>query len=349
MAYGGSPCVLVPPSTSFKHGCFPESMKPIHKIPIETILRPVPEYDCLFPAIPADWRILVTGVTSIHGWPLYSALKKHLPPQQLFALRPPKMKVPAGDRVIAACITDKTVAESVHKRFNPTHILHCSGVCDLDVCEERPQWARQINVGGAEIIRSVFGDSCHLLYLSTDLVFSGNNPPLGGYAEHHIPDPVSVAGKTFRMAEEVIESAPRGCIVRLGLPVGGSIMADKGGFDFVAGRFRRNLPVSLFYDELRSCLRCDQLPAPIVHLLRNEVRGLFHFGGADAISLHELGMRICAFGDYDPHLLKRLSRFEERDGPPRIGDVTLDSSKFRRWVEESARLPHHRDGRCNFS
>ncbi len=154
--------------------------------------------------LPESWRVLATGVTSIHGWPIFQALTHNLPENRLFGIRPPKMEIPDDSNVIPLCMTDIQGLKAIRTRFNPTHIVHCAGVCDLDVCEERPDWAHAINVQGAEAVVQVFGD-LPIFYVSTDLVFSGINPPTGGYAEDHEPDPVSVAGRTFVLAEEQIQ------------------------------------------------------------------------------------------------------------------------------------------------
>ena len=57
--------------------------------------------------LPSHFKILMTGVTSIHGWPVFSALREISRPGQLLAVRPPKMNIPAGDDVRSVCITDK--------------------------------------------------------------------------------------------------------------------------------------------------------------------------------------------------------------------------------------------------
>ncbi len=281
-------------------------------------------------------KILVTGVTSIHGWPVWKALKKVYPKEDLRGIRPPKMKVPKDPNVTPLCITDISGIVTFLGNFKPTHVVHCSGVCDLDVCEERPGWAHKLNVGGAKNILELFGKSAHVIFLSSDLVFSGNNPPAGGYHETMKPDPISVAGKTFAEAESLIQDCARHCIVRLGLPVGPSITGDKGGHDWIDSRFRNNRPVTLFYDEWRSCLTCDSIAEMVLRCLDKELTGLYHFGGNKPISLHELGKWVCEKGNYSEELLNGISRFHEKNGPPRIGNVALDSSKLLAEIGVSA-------------
>jgi len=282
-------------------------------------------------------RILLTGITSIHGWPIYNKLVSVFSPERVFGMRPPQALFPKGKNIVSGCVTDASLFAEINRAFAPTHVLHAAGVCDLDMCEDEPDKAYAINAGGAKNIVDAFGASCHIIYLSADLVFSGQNPPPGGYREDHAPDPVSVVGKTYLAAENEMAQASRGAIVRIGLPMGDSVQGEKGAVDFIEGRFKRNLPMTLFHDEWRSCIHCDELADIVVELLRKEERGLFHVGGPKPVSLHEIGQWIINRGGYDPALLKKLSRLEEKNGPPRVGNVHLDSSKVEKVLGRKIR------------
>jgi dTDP-4-dehydrorhamnose reductase len=274
-------------------------------------------------------RVLVTGVTSIHGWPIFSTLQKLLPPPVLLGITPPKTEIPMAHNVTSLCITDKKTLESIKHAFKPTHVIHCAGVCDLDVCEERPKWANAMNVHGTRNIADVFGDDIPIIYMSTDLVFSGNNPPPDGYSETDRPDPISVAGKTFAEAEKYILKRPNCCIVRLGLPLGDSINGNKGAVDWIESRFKRRLPVTLFFDEYRSCVSCEAIGSIAVAILNLKLKGLFHFGGEKGWSLYEIGKYVLRKGNYPSGLLNGIMRNQEKGGPPRIGDVSLNSTKMK--------------------
>ena len=120
-------------------------------------------------------RILITGTTSIHGFPVYEYFKR----KRSFSvrgIRSPKMNVPSDPIVTPLCITDRKGLLKIKQQFNPAYVIHCAGVCDLDVCEERPQWAEQLNVHGAKAILDIFGESSHIMYLSSDLVYSPGAP-----------------------------------------------------------------------------------------------------------------------------------------------------------------------------
>jgi dTDP-4-dehydrorhamnose reductase len=277
-------------------------------------------------------RILITGITSIHGWPVYQKLKAIVCPDSLFGIRPPDMLIPKDEQVASICITDRDKLLCLRDAFRPTHIIHAAGVCDLDVGELNPQFAYDINVQGARNIVSIFSESCYIMYLSSDLVYSGNTNDTHGYSESDLPDPVSIVGKTYVQAEQEIARSKRYSIIRMGLPMGDSIQGKKGAVDFIRNRLSRGLPMSLFYDEYRSCIGCEDLACAVTSLLSSEAQGLFHLGGPQAVSLYEIGERILKRGNYDPKALRRLSRADEVNGPPRIGNVHLNSRKAERFL-----------------
>jgi dTDP-4-dehydrorhamnose reductase len=277
-------------------------------------------------------RVLITGITSIHGWPIYKKLRSVIPSDRLFGIRPPNMEIPDDGNAESICMTAQQELARLRDEFQPTHVLHAAGVCDLDICEARPQYAHSINVNGAQNIVSVFSESCYIMYLSADLVFSGNSPSALGYAETDKPDPVSVVGKTFLLAEKEIAKASRHSIVRLGLPMGDSIQGKKGAIDFIEGRLKRGLPMSLFHDEYRSCIDCDDLADAVVSLFALEAEGLFHVGGPRPVSLYEIGERILRRGNYRREALMKWSRADDVNGPPRIGNVHLNSAKAERLL-----------------
>ena len=244
-------------------------------------------------------------------------------------IRPPQTKAPASENVVAMCITDRTQFEVIRDQFQPTCVVHCAGVCDLDLCEERPQWAHDLNVNGTKAITEVFATTCQIVYMSTDLVFSGEDSPEHGYAEEHTPDPVSVAGKTFFQAEQILQEFENTCIVRLGLPLGDSITGDKGAIDWIKSRLTKNRPVTLFYDELRSCLWCDQIAEMTPALLSLNLRGIYHFGGNRPWPLYDIGQYVRDKHNCPKHLLKGIYRHEETNGPPRIGNVSMNCTKLK--------------------
>ncbi len=270
-------------------------------------------------------RVLCTGITSTHAWPAFCELAK-LQHIELFGIRPPKAKEPVGNHVFSACITDEKEISKIVQKVKPTHVLHAAGVCDLDGCEADPERAERINVQGTKLL-SRLTQNAYFMYCSADLVFSGKNPPENGYAEHHTPDPVSVVGKTLLAAEEETRQHPKWSIVRIGLPMGPSIQGKKGAVDWIEGRFKKNKPATLFFDEFRSATPTDDIGKMICELFLHEVTGYYHVAGPSTVSLYEMGKIILEYDNYDHSLLTGIYIKEEKNGPPRIFNVSLNSNK----------------------
>ncbi len=275
---------------------------------------------------PIKYRILCTGITAIHAWPVFSLLSQR-DDVEVYGIKPPKAKQPKGPNIYSASLSNPEAYREIFREVNPTHVFHAAGVCDLDGCEADPDRAHRINVAGASLIRELSSDA-YLMYCSADLVFSGVNPPEEGYAEHNTPDPVSVVGKTYLLAEKEIERHENSAIVRVGLPMGASIQGNKAAVDWIEGRFKKNLTVTLFYDEFRSAIHTEDIGNILTELFLSEVNGLFHAGGLKPVSLYEMGEAISSFNtEYDTSLLIGRYTHEEKNGPPRVKNVHMNSKK----------------------
>jgi len=273
-------------------------------------------------------RILITGITSIHGWPIFSRFREKYG-ERVYGVAPDiNSYFFKDDKKVFFCTMDKfSKLEEIFDKVKPKAVVHAGGVCDLDRCEDSPDFAYQVNVLGTRNIVNLSKDS-YLLYISTDLVFSGNDPIDCGYSELSLCDPISVVGRTFVEAENEILQHGMSGIIRLGLPIGPSISGTKGPIDFIAKRLSRNKKMTLFHDEVRSLITTRDVAKAVVHFFDKKGEGIFHCGGPEAYSLYDIGAYLVQERGYQAEFLIRSSRFDEKNGPPRIGRVTLDSTKF---------------------
>ena len=77
----------------------------------------------------------------------------------------------------------------------------------------------------------------------------------------------------------------------------------------------------------------DEIGDMVVAALKFKLSGIFHFGGHKTWSLYEIGKHVLENGGYSPDLLKGRMRDEEENGPPRIGDVSLNSKKLKSIIK----------------
>jgi hypothetical protein len=51
------------------------------------------------------------------------------------------------------------------------------------------------------------------------------------------------------------------------------------------------------------------------------------------MSLYDIGQQVFCSGSYSSTLLKKASRLEDVNGPPRVGDVSLNSQKIEKFTQ----------------
>jgi dTDP-4-dehydrorhamnose reductase len=207
-------------------------------------------------------------------------------------------------------------------------VLNCEGTCKLKSCELAPDNARRINVESVHALLGALSPDTRLVTLSVDLVYSGVGGQ-GGYVEDDPTDPVTVYGKTMVEAESAfLQDSPPACILRLSLPMGISFNGHAGAIDWIQSRFKKNLPATLYYDEVRTPTYTDCLNLVFESVLMNDLAGLYHTGAVQRLSLYQIGQIVNRVGGYHPDHLMGCLRHEAAAIPPRAGNVSMDSSKL---------------------
>jgi len=147
----------------------------------------------------------------------------------------------------------------------------------------------------------------HLVHLSTDLVFDGEQG--APYGEHAEPRPVSAYGEAKLHAEQLVRTLhPGSLVVRTSLLYG---KPEPGAQERLAARGG-----DFYVDELRCPTRVTDLAAALLELGGLDVAGVLHVAAPEAVSRLELA--------------RALGAGDARGVPsPRVGrprDVRLDST-----------------------
>lgn len=175
-------------------------------------------------------------------------------------------------------------------------IFHFAAATDLDTAEkERPlrkkSTAWQVNVEGTRNIAEAakkYGK--HVVYLSTDFVFDGNNPP---YSEDSMPNPQSWYASTKYEGEKIISGiGDQGLVIRIAFPYGTSVASRP---DFVQ-RMKRELQagktVYAVHDQLITPTFIDYIVRVIDALIKTGASGIYHAVGSEAISPYSAALLI---------------------------------------------------------
>jgi dTDP-4-dehydrorhamnose reductase len=295
--------------------------------------------------------LLITGITGVAG---YHALRYFQAryPGRVVGIRQEDDRRLSGPGVVACNAEDAAALGRLFDRHGFASVLDCAGNCALKPCELNPAMAWRLNVEG---VRNLLAQSvragARMVHLSVDLVFSGDKD--GDYLEEDPTDPVTVYGKTMVAGEEaVLEADPAACILRISLPMGVSLNGHAGAIDWIASRFRKSRPATLYTDEIRTPTYTDCLSRVCESVLAGGLHGIYHAGAPRRLSLYQIAQIINRVGGYPADCVFGIPRGHAGPIPPRAGNVSMNSGKLARalgfepfdpWPLEDGLVPTHRE------
>ncbi|MEM7159692.1 MAG: sugar nucleotide-binding protein [Myxococcota bacterium] len=262
--------------------------------------------------------VYIVGATSILGWSLTRVgLQDH--PGQIVPTCSAHNRHPRTESWLRLNVEDRDAWAPLFGEHPVDTLIYAAGVCDVDRCEEKPDFAWSINVGGVEAMLRALPSTTRLLYCSSDHVFGGRDAP---YLESDAPAPISAYGRTRAEAEaRVLEHDSRHLVVRLGLTIGPSLAGRTGHLDWLRYRHEHGLPMTLIEDEWRSAVWAEPAVRRIFALARSERAGVQHLA-ARALPRPELARRLARRLGIEPEF--RVQRRAQQI-TPHLGKIELGS------------------------
>lgn len=209
-----------------------------------------------------------------------------------------------------ADVRDSEAVEALVARHRPDAIVHTAYV--------QSDW-HVTATGAANVATAAARHGARLVLVSSDVVFSGAD---GLYAESAPPDPITAYGAAKAAAETTtLAVCPDAVVARSSLILGdGCSKHEQLVHELVAGA-----EGALFDDEKRCPVYVADLAAALVELAGNDIQGVLHVAGAQAMSRLELGRLIARRDGLDADSLRGTSRAAAGVAGPI--DVRLDSTR----------------------
>jgi dTDP-4-dehydrorhamnose reductase len=224
---------------------------------------------------------LLFGAGSMLGWSLWQA--RGAADVTAFCNRQTRA-LPAGiERGLD--LNDEDAVARLFAEARPRLIVHCAGICDVEVCETSPDFAHDVNVEGTRLLIAHAPAGARIVYCSSDHVFGGDAGP---YDEDAATAPISVYGRTRVAAEKLVLARPNTMVVRSGLWIGPSATGRIGHLDWLRHRHRRGLPMTVVADEIRSAVWAADAAQRVWALARSSITGVRHVTATRAVSRPEL-------------------------------------------------------------
>ena len=201
-------------------------------------------------------------------------------------------------------------------------VLHLAAMTDVKGAEAEKEQGEEstawkINVVGTNNV----AEACHetgkkLIYLSTDLVFNGENTPAEGYTETDKEDPVNWYGKTKYEGElRVHEMKSPWLIMRPAYPY----RANFPKKDFVRifqWLLQEKKQFSAIEDRIITPTFIDDIAFAFDSLLKKNATGVYHTAGSEAVSIYQAAQLVAKTFDLDASLIGKTTRKEFLVGRP---------------------------------
>ncbi len=183
----------------------------------------------------------------------------------------------AQEGVRSVDIRDGRAFRNVLEEVRPDTVIHCAAYRDPDFCEREQEEARRLNVAPVRTLVDTLPAESRLVFISTDYVFDGNQPP---YREADERRPINVYGQSKVEAEDLARERASSLIVRIPLLMGYGPSFEESGFiaktaQVIAGRE----PAELDNRTMRFPTDIRDVAEVVYFLLHRNAAGVYHYAG----------------------------------------------------------------------
>ncbi|MFC3198357.1 SDR family oxidoreductase [Parapedobacter deserti] len=234
-----------------------------------------------------------------------------------------------GYRYIDLDILNEQHLRKAITQHRPDAIINTAAMTNVDACEHDPDGCRKLNVGAVATLVSLCDEfGIHLIHLSTDFIFDGEDGP---YAEDALPNPLSLYGQSKLDAEQLFErSSSKWAILRTILVYG--VVADMSRSNIVLwakGALEKGQPLNVVNDQWRMPTLAEDLAQACLLAVTTGAEGVYHISGKDMFAIHELVAAVADFWGLDKSLIREVSSStlsQAAPRPPRTGFI-LDKAR----------------------
>lgn len=228
-------------------------------------------------------------------------------------------------------ITDRKKTLAIIKKIGPEIIIHAASIGSVDYCEKFKEEAWQVNVEGTRnIILAAQKTGAKLIFLSSNAVYEGKNPP---YSETSPRKPVDFYGKTKMVSEnDVKKSKIFWVIVRLMTMYGWHNVAHrKNPVTWIIDSLKSRKELQVVDDVFNNHLYVSQAIDCILKIIKiNNWKKSYNLAGSDIVSRYQLALLVANVFALDKKLIKPVSSGYFSSLAPRAKNTSFCTDKMKK-------------------
>ncbi len=272
-------------------------------------------------------RILVTGASGLLGRQIFKTLKT----RTSWTVQGTAYSR-ASEKLLRFDLTDLQQLPAFLSSVAPDVIIHSAAERRPDVSMRDPEGTQRLNVDATAAIAGwAGGNNAQLLYISSDYVFDGTNPP---YQEDDDTHPINDYGRSKLAGERAVAAACTDHIIlRVPILYGSVERLDESSVTAIAAQLLEAAPTESIKLEnwaVRYPTLTDDVADIIRQLLHSvnhtHLHGIFHFSGEQAMTKYTMGMIMAECLKLDQTRL--IPDNNPPKGAPRPQNSQLDTSRL---------------------
>jgi len=234
-------------------------------------------------------RILVTGSNGLLGQKITDAMLSDDSCTYIATSKGVnRHPVQTGYTYVPMNILVEAEARQVIETYRPDVLINTAAMANVDACERDPEGSYKMNVEAvSNLVKLCEEYQIHLIHLSTDFVFDGEQGP---YDEKDEPNPLNTYGKHKLEAEKKLAGAS--CpwtVVRTILVYG--VLQDMSRSNIVLWAkqaLEKGQKITAVNDQWRMPTLAEDLAAACLTVAKRQAEGVFHISGKDLFSICEM-------------------------------------------------------------
>jgi UDP-4-amino-4,6-dideoxy-N-acetyl-beta-L-altrosamine transaminase/dTDP-4-dehydrorhamnose reductase len=272
-------------------------------------------------------KMLITGVSGLLGNNLAYYFKDQYTILGIFCNHPVSI---SGIQTQKCDLSFINPLKKVIQNFNPSIIIHCASLANVDQCEKFPEITHKINVLATKNIVDIIAEKeIKLVYISTDSVYNGVK---GNFLESDKINPLNYYGLSKYEGELEVQRKDNFIILRTNL-FGWNIQEKKSLGEWILEELKANRRIKCFRDVLFSSIYTFDLARVIDISLKNNITGIYNCGGSDSCSKYEFALKIADLFGFDRTLVIPISIDDFPFKAKRGKNLTLNVSKIQKLLD----------------
>lgn len=253
-------------------------------------------------------KILVTGSNGLLGQKLVYALRARKDIDLIATARGEnRINEKSGYTYETLDLTDESHVREVINNYKPNCIIHTAAMTNVDACELDPPTCQLNNVTVLSyIIEACKPFGSHIIHLSTDFVFDGENGP---YKETDKPNPQSIYAQSKLDSEKLVEQSGLPWTVLRTIIIYG-VTDDTQRSNVVLwtkNSLEQGKTITVITDQYRGPTLAEDLAEACIQAALRKAQGIYHISGKEVMPIIDISYAVADYFKLDKSFIQPIT------------------------------------------